>query len=400
MQRNRRPLNTEHAQSNVQSHLPMSGLIRKRMKNLIAILVGLLTFQVLVMWAVEDLTLFESIWITMTTVSTVGYGDYAPQTWMGRLSTIVVLFLGAITVITLIISDFIEHRFYRRERILRGLWIYKMKDHIVIINTPQHGGEQYFMRFASQIRSNPGYETVPIMLLTRQFPNGLPPELTDMGLVHFHGTGSDPSALQAVHAGSARHIVILATDETDASSDSITFDIAHRLSELNLGYQTTAECVTDANRSRLKALGIRAVIRPVRTYPEIMVRAVVAPGSEKVLEDLFNYEHDHPHRYDLLLEDLNWADIVSALIRHGIGTALAYIDDDGEVVCQPPIKKPIKGKGLIVLVRSSDTPGLDVVKEALDRYRKFLEKWRNSQGSDHENSDDESSGSETSGNEN
>jgi voltage-gated potassium channel len=108
---------------------------------------------------------------------------------------------------------------------------------------------------------------------------------------------------------------------------------------------------------------------------------VVAPGSEKVLEDMFNYEHDHPHRYDFLLEDLNWADIVSALIRHGIGTALAYIDDDGEVICQPPIKQPIKGKGLIVLVRSIETPGLEVVKEALERYRTFLKTWHNSQES-------------------
>lgn len=360
----------------------MGGLIRKRMKALFAILIGLLCFQILVIWTVEDLTLFESVWITMTTVTTVGYGDYAPQTWIGRLSTILVLFVGAITVLTLIVSDFIEYRFYRRERILRGLWVYKMKDHIVIINTPQHGGEQYFMRFASQIRSNPGYETIPIMLLTRQFPNGLPSELTDMGLVHFHGVGSDPAALQAVHAGSARHIVVLATDDTDANSDSITFDIAYRLSELNLGYQTTVECAADRNRSRLKGLGIRAVIRPVRTYPEIMVRAVVAPGSEKVLEDLFNYEHDHPHRYDLPLEELNWADIVSALIRHGTGTALAYIDEEGEVVCQPPIKDAIKGKGLIVLVRSNDTPSLDMVKEALERYRKFRAKWRNIQDND------------------
>ena len=377
MLRHRRPLNPEHTHS----HLPMGGLIRKRMKNLFAILAGLLTVQVLVIWAVEDLTLFESLWITMTTVSTVGYGDYAPQTWIGRLSTILLLFLGAITVITLIVSDFIEHRFYRRERILRGLWIYKMKDHIVVINTPRQGGEQYFLRFASQIRSIPGYETIPIMLLTLQFPNGLPPQLADMGLVHFHGAGYSPTALQAVHAGSARHIVILATDENEANSDSTTFDIAHRLSELNLGYQTTAECVSDENRSRLKALGVRAVIRPVRTYPEIMVRAVVAPGSEKVLEDLFNYERDHPHRYDLPLEDLTWADIVSALIRHDIGTALAYIDNDSEVVCHPPANSQIKGKGLIVLVRSNDTPGIEVVEEALERYRKFLEKWRNNQES-------------------
>ena len=204
MPRNRRPLSAERSQSSSQSssqsHLPVSGLIRRRMKTLFAMLVGLLVFQVTVMWTVEDLTLLESVWITMTTVSTVGYGDYAPQTLIGRLSTIIVLFIGAMTLLTLIISDFIEYRFYRRERILRGLWVYKMKGHIVIINTPQHGGEPYLMRFASQIRSNPGYETIPIMLLTRQFPDGLPPHLTDMGLVHFHGTGSDPSALQAVHA--------------------------------------------------------------------------------------------------------------------------------------------------------------------------------------------------------
>ncbi|KEF29784.1 Potassium channel protein [Marinobacter nitratireducens] len=371
MQRNRRPLNPEHQQP----HLSMGGLIRHRMKRLFLILAGLLLVQILVIWSVEDLDLFESIWITMTTVSTVGYGDFSPKTTVGRLSTILIMFVGAITLLTLIVSDFIEYRFYRRERILTGRWIYKMNDHIVIINTPRNGGEQYFMRFASQIRSVPGYETIPIMLLTRQFPQGLPSELSDVGLVHYHGAGFDPQALRAVHAGSARHIIVLAADESDAYSDSLTFDISHRLSELNLANHATVECVSDENRSRFKALGIRTVIRPVRTYPEIMVRSVVAPGSEKVLEDLFNYEHDHPHRYDLILDDLNWADIVSALVRHGIGTALAYIDKDDEVICHPPTTEEIEGKGLIVLVKSTNTPDVDMVKEALDRYRAFIASW-------------------------
>lgn len=371
MQRNRRPLNPEHEQT----HLPMGGLIRHRMKRLFLILAGLLCLQILVIWTVEDLSFFESVWITMTTVSTVGYGDFSPKTYVGRLSTILIMFVGAITLLTLIISDFIEYRFYRRERILSGRWIYKMNDHIVIINTPRNGGEQYFVRFASQIRSVPGYETIPIMLLTREFPNGLPTELSDVGLVHYHGSGYDPNALKAVHAGSARHIVVLAADESDPYSDSLTFDIAHRLSELNLGNHTTLECVSDGNRERFTKLGIRTIIRPVRTYPEIMVRSVVAPGSEKVLEDLFNYEHDHPHRYDLKLDDLNWADIVSALIRHGIGTALAYIDNDDEVICHPPTAEEIEGKGLIVIVKSSETPGVEVVQEALDRYRTFIASW-------------------------
>ena len=372
MLRNRRPLNPEHQLA----HLPMSGIIRSRIKRLFIILGGLMAFQVLVIWWAESLSLFEAFWLTMTTLVTVGYGDFSPQTTVGRISTIVVMFISAITLLTLIVSDFIEYRFYRRERIVTGRWVYKMKDHIVIINTPQHGGEQYFARFASQVRAVPGYETTPIIILTRKFPTGLPPELADVGLVHFHGSGGDPDALKAVHAGSARHIVVLASDESDPTSDSLTFDIAHRLTESNLGHHTTVECVSDRNRDRFRAVGVRTIIRPVRTYPEIMVRAVVAPGSEKVLEDMFNYQNDHPHRYDLKLDDLDWADIVSALIRHGIGTALAYIDNDGEVVCHPSTNEEIKGKGLIVLVKSHETPTVEVVDEALTRYRAFLEKWK------------------------
>ncbi|AMQ89883.1 potassium channel protein [Marinobacter sp. LQ44] len=372
MMRNRRPLNPEHTQS----HLPMGGLIRNRMRRLFAILGCLLITQILIIWAAEPLTLFEAAWMTMTTLVTVGYGDFAPETTVGRLSTILLMFISAITLLTLIVSDYIEYRFYRRERILTGRWIYNMKDHIVIINTPRSGGEQYFMRFASQIRSVPEYHTVPIMLLTRQFPGGLPAELSDCGMVHFHGAGNDPEALKAVHAGSAKHIIVLAADESDPFSDSLTFDIAHRLVESNLGGRTTVECVSDHNRDRFKTLGVRTTIRPVRTYPEIMVRAVVAPGSEKVLEDMFNYERDHPHRYDLELDDLVWADIVSALVRHGIGTALAYIDHDNEVICHPPTNEEVEGKGLIVLVRSTDTPSVSVVEEALDRYREFLKQWR------------------------
>ncbi|GGY81076.1 potassium channel protein [Marinobacter zhanjiangensis] len=368
----RRSLNPEHELS----HLPMSGIIRSRIKRLIMLLGGLITLHALILWAAEPLSLGESLWLAMTTLTTVGFGDFAPVTAIGRISTVVLMYLSAITLMTLIISDYIEFRFYRRERILTGRWRFDMRNHILIINTPRRGGEQYFMRVATQIRAVPGYESIPIMLLTKAYPTGLPPELKDIGLVHYYGTGASEEDLKAVHAGQARHILLLALDETDPDSDSYTFDIAHRLSELNLAGKTTAECVRDDNRQRFRAIGIRSTLRPVRTYPEIMVRAVVSPGTETVLEDLFNYEQDHPHRYNLELDDLTWSDIVSALIRHGIGTALAYIDENNNVVCHPEASLEIEGQGLIVLVKSTDTPDVSVVEEALERYRQFLAKWQ------------------------
>lgn len=375
LNKDRRAITAEHHFS----HLPMSGVIRQRIKRLLIALFSLVIIHVIAMMAVEDLSLLEAFWLTFTTLATVGYGDISPQTPWGRLITVAVMYIMAITVLTLIVSDYIEYRFYRRERILTGRWRYKMKNHIVIINTPKHGGQQYFLRLSSQIRAVPGYESVPIQILTQQYPEGLPPELRDAGLVHYHGSGGDPQALRAVNIIDARHIIVLAPDESDPNSDSVTFNIAHRLNDLKLCHRATLECVRDEDRHRYTSMGIRTVIRPVRTYPEIMVRAVISPGSEKVLEDLFNYQNDHPHRYELALDDLTWADIVSALIRHGIGTALAYIDHENQVVCHPEADKEVEGRGLIVLVKSADTPPTEELVDALDRYRAFLERWHNLQ---------------------
>jgi voltage-gated potassium channel len=361
------------------AHLPMSRAISQRIQRLVMILAGLVVFQIAMLMVVEGMSLLEALWLTLTTLATVGYGDLAPVTATGRMVTMVVMYLMGITVLTLIVSDYIEYRFYRRERILTGRWRHPMNNHIVILNTPKHGGELYFMRLADQIRAVPGYETVPIQVLTQQYPEGLPSEVRDSGIVHYHGSGSDFSALQAVNITDAQHIIVLAPDPSNADSDSLTFDIAHRLSEMNLGSRVTLECVRDENRSRYTALGIRTVIRPVRTYPEIMVRAVISPGSEKVLEDLFSYQRDHPHRYDLELDDLNWADIVSALVRHDIGTALAYIDHDDQVICYPETTAEVEGKGLIVLVKSEKTPPTEDLADALDRYRAFLKRWHKTQ---------------------
>ncbi|MGP4844778.1 potassium channel family protein [Marinobacter sp. 1Y8] len=364
------------------SHLPISSAIRQRIRRMVLILLGLLVFQVCMLMVVEGMSLLEAVWLTFTTLATVGYGDISPVTPLGRVLTVIVMYIMAITVLTLLVSDYIEYRFYRRERIVKGRWRYSMKDHIVIINTPKNGGSQYFIRLASQIRAVPGYESIPIQVLTRQYPEGLPSEVRDAGIVHYHGSGSDANAMRAVNIIDARYIIVLAPDSSDADSDSVTFDIAHRLSEMQLANRVTLECVNDDNRPRFTTLGIRTVIRPVRTYPEIMVRAVISPGSEKVLEDLFNYQHDHPHRYELPLDDLSWADIVSALIRHGIGTALAYIDADNEVICHPEANKEVEGKALIVLVKSSETPPVEDLIDALARYRAFLERY-NAMKSDH-----------------
>jgi len=45
-------------------------------------------------WLVEDLRPIDSLYFSVTTLATVGYGDYAPRTDLGKLFTVVYMLVG------------------------------------------------------------------------------------------------------------------------------------------------------------------------------------------------------------------------------------------------------------------------------------------------------------------
>ena len=150
--------------------------------------------------------------------------------------------------------------------------------------------------------------------------------------------------------------------------DSVTFDVVHRLNELGVVERAFVECVDDDNRERLYKIGARVVLRPIRSYPEIVVRAMVAPGSEAIIEDFFTHEGDHPQRYEVELRDMPWHEVVSALIRADLGIAMGYVDHkQGKVVPNPPAATRVNTSALIILVRETNEPEQEQVRSCLNK---------------------------------
>ena len=333
-----------------------------------SIMLCLIAVHASLMVYLEGMTLWQGIWLTLTTLTTVGFGDLSPTTPMGQAATVGLMYLCGITLMTFLISDYVDFRIARREKIRTGHWNWNMEEHILIINSPKYNRENYFIRLITQIRENADYADIPVQLLNIDFPDGLPDCIRELGAVHVHGTPSNPADLKRAGAHRAKHIVVLARNEYASDSDSFTFDVAHRLNELHVCHNVIIECVIDENRPRMRDLGVKSVLRPIRSYPEIVVRSMDAPGSEVIIEDMFTRANDHPHRYPVWLEGEPWADVVNALIQANLGTALGYVTKEGEVVAHPNGCDHVHAQSLILLVKTELQPEEKEVTQALEDY--------------------------------
>jgi len=340
---------------------------RKRLFQLLALLFLVILVHTLGMVAFEkDMGWWDAFWLSWTTATTVGYGDLSASTPWGRLTTILLMYSVGISLLAQLASEYIEYRIDARERKIKGQWEWKkMQNHILIINTPKEGAERYLSRLVSQIRLTPNLQSDPIQLLTRSYPQGLPKALSDYNVVHFDGQSENIQVLQSVHVQHAKHVFLIARDENDSLSDSLTFDVLDRIQELGTTADIIVEAVEDHNRQRFYRMGAKSVIRPIRAYPELVVRAMSSSGTEQVLENLFSHKGDHPQRFDVTLDMANWKELACKVMMHNMGTPLGYITHTDIVKTNPNPTEPVQGKAILILVHQDHVPSQAALQDCI-----------------------------------
>lgn len=322
----------------------------KNLARLFGLLVLIIFCHTLAMHFLEGLSYAEALWLSFTTITTVGYGDVSAVTLEGRLATVLLIYVLGIWLMAQLVGEFLDFRADKREQKVRGLWRWKnMADHILIINTPSVGGDRYLIRLIEQIRLTPGLSDKAIQIVSREYGRGLPERLKMLDVVHRHLDSNQTVDLDAVNIAEASYVIILCQDESDVRSDSVTLDVLDKVCQSGDNPYIVAECTLDENRSRFERLGANTVIRPVRGYPELIVRAMSAPGTEKVLEDLFTHHGASTKRIDMSVSGKKWKDIACKIIVNGLGTPLGYIAESGEVVTNPDCDEIVEAVALLVM---------------------------------------------------
>lgn len=337
-----------------------------RLIKLLSILFAVILLHTVAIHYFEGLSLMDAAWLSVTSITTVGYGDYSASTLAGRITTIVLIYIVGIWLLAQLAGDFLDFRADKRDRMIRGLWRWKeMSEHILIINTPSSAGDRYLIRLIEQIKQTPEIDSLPIEIATTAYPDGLPNDLRRMDVVHSHIDISSGAHLEDLNLGLAKFVIVLCQDELDVRSDSVTLDLLDRIKQHDCNPFIVVECILDENRKRFQRLGANAVIRPVRGYPELIVRALSAPGTERILENLFTHDGASAKRYDIKLTGVVWKDIACKLINAGAGTPLGFIDIDGGVVTNPFYEDIVEVAALLVMVNDETEFSTEAIRQVL-----------------------------------
>jgi|TARA_B110000116_G_C16797163_1_gene567538 voltage-gated potassium channel len=323
----------------------------QRLLRLLLILFGLIAVNSSVLCAFESMGAADAIWMSLTTITTVGYGDLSPATLVGRISTVLTMFAWGIALVGMIASEFIDWRLLKTQKLLSGDWVMQdMQDHIQIFGTPKHNPVTFLKGMVDEIKQIPDFKHCPIQILTRSYPEGLPVELQSLKVLHQTGDAEDIEKIKAVNPGHARIIVILAKDFSDPRSDSFTFDLLTKLQDLNVSTFIVAEAVRPENKIRFLKAGANVVIRPDRVYPEKTVRVMTAPAAGEALDELTDFGGDHLAQLDIKFSNLTFSAISTALSQAGAGIAVGYKKTDGAIEINPPQDISLSGDCLLAIV--------------------------------------------------
>jgi len=317
-------------------------------------LAAVFALHMIAMMLFEGLTPFQSLWLTFTTILTVGYGDLSAASVPGRVSTMVLIYAGGIFVLAKGVGDYLDWRSLVAGQRARGSWRWRMKDHLLVIGHPTGQAGQYYARLVDQVRAHESWCDVPVQLLTTAFPDRpLPPALQDRHVVHWTGVAADPDDLAACCPGNARAVLVLANSQTDAADDARVYDTVDRVRAAGFTGPLVAECVDERNRTRLRRAGATATVRAMHGFPEMAARALVAPGAEALVETLFTAEGDECRRFELTRAWTGrWTDLTVLLVDAGIGIPIGYMDPGGAVHGNP-VGRTVEAAALFVIVHDT-----------------------------------------------
>lgn len=220
----------------------------------------------------------DALWWSITTLSTVGYGDLYPVTGGGRIIAAATMALGVGILGTFggtIATMFLDFR----EQGRKGLRTLRAKDHLLVL-----GWNNKARHAIIEFRSDPRYLDTKVIVVAELDEN----PFDDPNIKFVRGAPCASESLKKADAENAGAAIVLAEDPSDPHSDHQNALTVMALRRINPKIRISSELVSAANKEHLDAAGCDAVIDSATVASDMLVRGVQDVGVPELIAHLLS----------------------------------------------------------------------------------------------------------------
>ncbi len=303
--------------------------VRGSERNVLLIFFVSAAIQILILYAIDGKSFIDSVYGTVATLTTVGFGDISPASPLARILYIPTMVVGVLMLPSVAVLLYEMH-----QRKVMGLKDSKQKDHVVVL------GDSKEIIDSIVAEMNSSYEIcfVSDMYETNPFRDR----------AHFvRGSPLEKSILIKANITQARHAIIATED------DSTTILCTALVRELNPSIKIIATIISEERFGTLRTIGADHIINTDSVTGRLLASAVYEPAVIDLISDVTStleghdfVEMDVPDAYkgkkvrDVILD-----------IKNNMGATLLAVNREGQNMINPSLDMVLeKDDRLVVLI--------------------------------------------------
>jgi len=294
-----------------------------------------------------DLTWMDSIWWSMVTMTTVGYGDLFPSSILGRVLVgfpTMLLGVGILGyMLSLVATTMLEAKILET----KGMKNVILTDHVVVCG---FGTLEKVLKLIQEIRKDSTTSDVEIVIIDDTIDE-LPPELRDDKTHFVRGDSAREIILRKASMETARAVIVQASASDSEGSDNHNLKVILTVESLCPSVLTVAECVHPENEVFFRRAHCDSVVCIASLAEQMLVQELQDPGIAQVVSELTSnsmgkqfYIVDlpqHERTYAEIRKHLDEKEVITMGIRRG-----------DENFIQPPDDFDIRQDDKLILVSS------------------------------------------------